>query len=111
MNWIRRYTLHRWNSRHNPLTKAALIFILSALAMAALAVVSEWLELRIVTAADKRMIAELTQFAEGKAKLVEVTGRYAIERSVQSKTYENTAAMYQGNSQYALALNETTKEK
>lgn len=88
MNPIRRYTLHRWSSRHNPLTRVAIIFILSALVMAAIVVVSEWLVLRQENASDKRMIVELTQFAEGEAKLVEVSGKYAVERTVQSRTYE-----------------------
>lgn len=95
MNPIRRRMLHPLRSRHNPLTQAALTFILFAVFMAAHDAVSELLELRQENASvketlakDTEMIAELTQFAEGETKLVEVTGKYAVERTVQRKTYE-----------------------
>lgn len=88
MNFLRRRMLHPLRSRHNPLTRAVRIFTLSALAMAALDAGLELASLRTVTAADRKMIAELTQFAEGEAKLVEVTGKYAVERTVNKTTYE-----------------------
>lgn len=88
MNILRRRMLHPLRSRHNPLTRAALISTISALVMAVTNALLEAESIRETAIADKKMIAELTQFAEGKAKLVEVTGKYAVERTVQRKTYE-----------------------
>lgn len=88
MNPIRRYTLHRWNSRHNPLTRAALIFILCALVTVALSAALELGDLRRISAADKAMIAELLLFVEGKATLSERAGKYEIVYSVSKTTYE-----------------------
>jgi hypothetical protein len=88
MNPIRRYTLHPFRSRHNPLTRVVRTIILFALAMGAIAAGLELVDLRATTQADRAMIVELTQFAEGDAKLVEVTGKYAVERTVNKTTYE-----------------------
>lgn len=88
MNVIRRRMLHPIKSRHNPLTKAVFTLSIFAFAMAALGAVWELRGLRIVSAADKAMIAELLLVMEGKAKLVERTGEYAVEYEVRQTTYE-----------------------
>jgi len=95
MNILRRMMLHPLRSRHNPLTRIALGFTLFALAMGVGGVMLELHErgerlgeLSMSSAADRKMIAELGKFVEGEVKLVEVTGKYAVVRSVGRMTYE-----------------------
>lgn len=88
MNILRRYTLHPFRSRHNPLTRTALIFILCVIAMAALDAVSELVDSRTIAKADKAMIAELLMVVEGKADMVERVGNYEVRYSVGRTTYE-----------------------
>lgn len=45
-------------------------------------------ELGATSSADKAMIAELSRFVEGEARLVEETGRYSVVREVKRTTYE-----------------------
>ena len=88
MNPIRRYTMHRWNSRHNPLTTTALLLTLCALATAVICALLEAESIRVIAMADKAMIAELILVVEGKAKMVERTGNYEVHYSVNKTTYE-----------------------
>lgn len=88
MNPIRRYTLHAIRSRHNPIGRAARITTLLAIPMAAVCAVSELESIREIAMADKAMIAELLMVVEGKAKLVERTGDYAVEYEMKRTTYE-----------------------
>lgn len=88
MHILRRYTLHRWNSRHNPLTRIAHISILFALAMVVLSAALELSALWRISAADKAMIAELILVVEGKSQMVERVGKYEVVYSVNKTTYE-----------------------
>lgn len=88
MNFLRRRMLHQLRSRHNPLTRIALIITLLAITTAAVSAVSELEEIRAISESDKAMIAELILVVEGKAKIVERTGKYAVEYEMKQTTYE-----------------------
>lgn len=85
---LRRYMLHPLRSRHNPLTRAARTCTLLVVATGALIAASELRELRIVSAADKAMLAELLLVVEGKSVMRERVGRYEVVYSVNTTTYE-----------------------
>ena len=88
MNYLRRYTLHRLNSRHNPITRLVLSTSLLVTVSAVISAVYEYQVLAQTSYADKSMIAELVMLVDGKANLVERTGAYEVHYSVNKTTYE-----------------------
>jgi len=88
MNPLRRWMLHPLTSRHNPLTRLARICILSALITAVVVAVSEFLDVKKINSADKAMLAELILVVDGKAKMVEKVGNYAVEYEIHKTLYE-----------------------
>lgn len=88
MNYLRRRMLHPLRSRHNRIGRAALFIILSATLWAAIIALLEAESIREIARADKEMIAELLLVVEGKAKMVERTGDYAVEYEMKRTTFQ-----------------------
>lgn len=88
MNILRRRMLHPIRSRHNPIGRAALFITLAAMLWAVIDAALELESIREIASADKAMIAELVLVVEGKAKMVERTGNFAVEYEMKRTTYE-----------------------
>ena len=85
---IRRYTLHRWTSRHNPLTRLAAFTILAVTLLAVSSVLSELRNVTELNETKSKALAEMFLFLDGKVKMVERHGQYQVEYSVTTNTFE-----------------------
>lgn len=88
MNILRRRMLHPLRSRHNPLTRAALFICLFATLSAVTNAASELISLRELNESKSKALAEMFLFLDGKVKMVEQHGQYAVEYSVTTNTFE-----------------------
>lgn len=88
MNLLRKYSLHSLRSRHNPIGRTVRFMSLSVILLAVITALWEAESIREIGKQDKEMIAELTLFVEGKTRMVEQSGKYAVVYEVTKTTFE-----------------------